>query len=34
MKAKKILKGAVLSVFAALVITSGGFAVNYADCTG
>ena len=34
MKAKKILKGAVLSVFAALVITSGVFAVNYADCTG
>ena len=34
MKAKKILKGAVLSVFAALVITSGVFAVDYADCTG
>ena len=34
MKAKKILKGAVLSVFAALAITSGVFAVNYGDCTG
>lgn len=34
MKAKKILKGAVLSVFAALVITSGVFAVDYSECTG
>ena len=34
MKAKKILKGAVLAVFATLVITSSVFAVNYGDCTG